>query len=61
MGPVGLRPVVLDSVALDAWETLLDLMQNFAGFLSCYSLFCFFKSKLAVYFNVFSKEKKDCR
>ena len=48
MGPVELRSVVLDSVALDAiylrstgWETLPYIKQNFTGFLSCYSLFCF--------------------
>jgi len=46
MGPVGLRSVVLDSVALDAkylrptgWESLLHNMQNFTDFQNCYLLF----------------------
>ena len=45
MRPVGLRSVVLDSVAHDAvylrptdWETLPDIIQNFTGFLICYSV-----------------------
>ena len=57
MRPVGLRSVVLDSVALDAvylwltdWETLLDIIQNFTGFLICYLLFCSFLTKISSLF-----------
>ena len=57
MRPVGLRSVLLDSVALNAiyvrptgWETLLYIIQNFTGFLSCYLLFCFFLTKTSSLF-----------
>ena len=67
MGPVGLRSVVLDSVALDAiylrstgWETLLYIKQNITGFLSCYLLFCFvlFLTKISSLFQCLLQRKE---
>ena len=64
MRPVGLRSVVLDSVALDAtylrptgWETMLYIIQNFTGFLSCYSLICFFLTKTSNLFRCLPQRK----
>ena len=65
MGPVRLRSVVLESVALDAiylwptsWETLLYIIQNFTGFLSCYSLLCFFLTKISSLFRCLQQRKE---
>ena len=66
MGPVELRSVVLDSVALDAiylrptgWGTLLYIKQNCTDFeVVILFFFCFFLTKISSLFHCLQQRKK---